>query len=140
MVQYASVAACMFVMISSLLVLSLLCSLVEVYCQISMTISRSHNDTVYIGTQLTLTSHLSVRDVDDIISVEISWTRGNDIIVNDSSTTVSAVSKNSSRYSASLSLSPVTTADGGPFNVTFKIISSLQTVTLSDSHILEVTG
>ena len=53
-------------MISSLLVLSLLWSLVEVHCQISMTISRSHNDTVYIGTQLLLTSHISLSDLDSM--------------------------------------------------------------------------
>ena len=127
-------------MMFSLLVLSLFCSLVEVHCQISMTISRSHNDTVYIGTQLTLTSHISVSGVDDIISVEISWTRGNDVIVNDSHTTVSAVSGNSSRYSASLSFSPVTTADGGPMIVIVTITSPLQNVTIFDTHILKVTG
>ena len=105
-----------------------------------MTISRSHNDTVYIGTQLTLTSHVSVSGVDDIISVEISWTRGNDGLVNDSHTTVLAVSGNSSRYSASLSFSPVTTADGGPIIVIVTITSPLQNVTISDTHILKVTG
>ena len=130
----------MFVTMFSLLVLSLFCSLVEVHCQISMTISRSHNDTVYIGTQLTLTSHISAGGVDDIISVEISWTRGNDVIVNDSHTTVSGVSGNSSRYSASLSFSPVTTADGGPIIVIVTITNLLRTVTISDTHILEVTG
>ena len=105
-----------------------------------MTISRSHNDTVYIGTQLTLTSHISVSGVDDIISVEISWTRGNDVIVNDFHTTVSGVSGNSSRYSASLSFSPVTTADGGPIIVIVTITSPLQNVTISETYILKVTG
>ena len=128
-------------MISSLLVLSLLCSLVEVHCQISMTISRSHNDTVYIGTQLLLTSLISLSDVDSMeVSVEITWNKGSDVIVNDSHTRVSAVSGNSSRYTASLSFSPVTITDGGPITATVMIISLLQTVTLSDTHILEVTG
>ena len=68
-------------MISPLLVLSLLCSLVEVHCQISMSISRSHNDTVYIGTQLLLTSLISLSDVDSMeVSVEITWTKGSDVI------------------------------------------------------------
>ena len=84
---------------------------------------------------------MSVSGVDDnIISVKISWTRGNDVIVNDSHTTVSGVSGNSSRYSASLSFSPVTTADGGPIIVIVTITSPLQNVTISDTHILEVTG
>ena len=127
-------------MISSLLVLSLLWSLVEVHCKISMTISRSHNDTVYIGTQLLLTSHISLSDVDSMeVSVKITWTKGSDVIVNDSHTRVSAVSGNSSRYTASLSFSPVTITDGGPITATVTIISPLQTVTLSDTHILEVT-
>ena len=128
-------------MISSLLVLSLLCSLVEVHCQISMTISRSHNDTVYIGTQLLLTSHISLSDADSMeVSVEITWTKGSDVIVNDSHTRVSTVSGNSSRYTASLSFSPVAITDGGPITATVTIISPLQTVTVSDTHILEVTG
>ena len=128
-------------MISSLLVLTLLCSLVEVHCQISMTISRSHNDTVYIGAQLLLTSHISLSDLDSMeVSVEITWTKGSDVIVNDSHTTVSAVSGNSSRYMASLSFSPVTITDGGPITATVTITSPLQTLTASDSYILEVTG
>ena len=125
----------------SLLVLSLLLCLVEVRSQ-SVVIRRSHNHTVYIGTQLSLTSHISLSDgVNEVSSVDITWTRGNDIIVNNSHTVVSVVSGSGSSYTSSLSFSPVTSSDGGPITATVTVVaSSTRTVTTSDTHILMVTG
>ena len=123
-----------------LLVLCLLYwCLVEVHSQ-TIVIRRSHNDTVYIGTQLTLTAHISLSDVN---SVDVTWTRGNDVIANDSHTIVSVVSASgSTTYMSSLSLSPVTSYDGGPITatVTATVTATSLVVTASDAHILRVTG
>ena len=112
--------------------------LVEVQSQ-TIVIRRSHNDTVYIGTQLTLTAHISLSDVN---SVDVTWTRGNDVIANDSHTIVSVVSGSGSSYMSSLSLSPVTSYDGGPITatVTATVTATSPVVTASDTHILMVTG
>ena len=104
----------------------------------TIVIRRSHNDTVYIGTQLTLTAHISLSDVN---SVDVTWTRGNDVIANDSHTIVSVVSASgSTSYMSSLSLSPVTSYDGGPITATVTAIVTGLAVTASDTHILMVTG
>ena len=110
--------------------------LVEVQSQ-TIVIRRSHNDTVYIGTQLTLTAHISLSDVN---SVDVTWTRGNDVIANDSHTIVSVVSGSGSSYMSYLSLSPVTSYDGGPITATVTAIVTGLAVTASDTHILMVTG
>ena len=122
----------------SLLVLSLLLCLVEVRSQ-TVVIRRSTNDTVYIGTPLSL---ISITDgVNEVVSVDITWTRGSDVIVNNSPTLVSVVSGSGSRYTSSLSFSPVTSSDGGPITATATVVaSSAHTVTASDTHILMVTG
>ena len=104
---------------------------------LTIVIRRSHNDTVYIGTQLTLTAHISLSDVN---SVDVTWTRGNDVIANDSHTIVSVVSGSGSSYMSSLSLSPVTSYDGGPITATVTAIVTGLAVTASDTHILMVTG
>ena len=121
--------------------LALLLCLVEVRSQ-TIVIRRSHNDTVYIGTQLSLTSHISITDgVNEVVSVDITWTRGNDVIVNNSHTEVLTVSGSGSSYTSSLSFSPVTSADGGPITATVTVVtSSAHTVTASDTHILMITG
>ena len=107
---------------------------------LTIVIRRSHNDTVYIGTQLTLTAHISLSDVN---SVDVTWTRGNDVIANDSHTIVSVVSASgSTTYMSSLSLSPVTSYDGGPITatVTATVTATSLVVTASDTHILMVSG
>ena len=121
----------------SLLVLSLLLCHSQ-----TVVIRRSHNDTVYIGTQLSLTSHISTTGgVNEVVSVDITWTRGSDVIVNNSPTLVSVVSGSGSRYTSSLSFSPVTSSDGGPITATATVVTSFaHTVTASDTHILMVTG
>ena len=122
-----------------LLVLSLLYwRLAEVHSQ-AVVISRSHNDTVYIGTQLTLTAHISLGGVN---SVDVTWTRGNDVIVNESHTIVSVVSGSGSSYMSSLSFSPITSCDGGPITatVTATVTATSLAVNASDTHILRVTG
>ncbi|CAI8039192.1 Hemicentin-2, partial [Geodia barretti] len=103
----------------------------------TIVIRRSHNDTVYIGTQLTLTAHISLSDVN---SVDVTWTRGNDVIANDSHTSVVSASGSTS-YMSSLSFSPVTSYDGGPITatVTATATATSPVVTASDTHILMVT-
>ena len=110
----------------------------------TVNISRSHSEVVYAGSQLTMTSHISVIDASGDISVYISWTRYNDVIVNTTSTTVSAVSGNESYYTASLSFSSVTTSDAGPITAVVTVTQTVgdneQTVTISATDVLEVAG
>ena len=111
-------------------------------------LSRSHTGTVYVGTQLTLTAHISLSDVSGRnISVDINWSRDGDVIVNNSHTTVSVVGGSGTSYTAWLSLSPVTTADSGSIIATVTvspttpspyILSSVAT-SVTDSF-LEIAG
>ena len=91
-----------------------------------MVIRRSHIGTVYAGTEFTLISDISFSDVSGVdveMSLDILWTKGSDVIVNDSRTTVSGVSGSGTSYTASLSFSPITTSDSGQFtaNVTVRL-------------------
>ena len=87
--------------------LALLLCLVEV-CSQTVVIRRSTNDTVYIGTQLSLTSHISITDgVNEVVPVDITWTRGSDVIVNNSHTLVSVVVPATHPLSHSLLLPPL---------------------------------
>ena len=106
---------------------------------------RSHSDTVYVGTEITLTSQISlgsVSGVDEEISVTIVWTRDTCAIVSDTHTTVSSITGSGSSYTASLSFSPVNSSDHGNITATVTVGSSeyVETVTGSDSDILEIQG
>ena len=111
-------------------------------------ISRSYSGTVYAGTELTLTAAISptsTNGVDVGVAVEVTWTRGNDVIGNSSNTAVSAVSGSDSIYTASLSFSPITTANGGAITATVRISPTspspyIQTSTASYSDMLAVQG
>ena len=113
-----------------------------------MVILRNHNDTVYVGTELSLTARISFRDVSGIdvdTSVDICWTRGSDVISNDTRTTVSLVSGGDTRYTASLRLSPITLSDYGLISATVTVgptITSqyIQTVMESGSDMLGIIG
>ena len=74
-----------------------------------MVIRRSHNGTVYAGTEFKLISDISFSDVSGVnveISLDILWTRGSDVIANDSRTTVSGVSGSGTSYTAPSHLLP----------------------------------
>ena len=85
-----------------------------------MTLNKSHNGTVYAGTELVLTLDISFNDfkrVDVNMSIIIKWNRwtGNSYIqlVNDTRTTVSAVSGSDGSFKSSLTYSPVSILDSG---------------------------
>ena len=109
---------------------------------------RSHSDTVYVGTEITLTSQISlgsVSGVDEEISVTIVWTRDTCAIVSDTHTMVSSVTGSGSSYNASLSFSPVNSSDHGNITATVTVGATnsseyVETVTGSDSDILEIQG
>ena len=56
------------------------------------------------------------------ISLDITWRRGNDVIANDTRTTVSAVCGSGDNYTASLTYSPITISDSG--NITANVSPS----------------
>ena len=84
--------------------------------QPTVTITRSHSDSVLVGTELVLTADISFSDQSRVNvdkSLDILWRRGNDVIVDDSHITISAVSGSGDNYTASLTYSPITISDHG---------------------------
>ena len=117
--------------------------------ELTMVIRRSYNGTVYAGTEFTLISDISFSDVSGVdvwISLDILWTRGSDVIVNGSRTTVSGVSGSGTSYTASLSFSPMTTSDSGQLtaNVTVRLNLTSQYVqsvtSAADNDFVTVEG
>ena len=112
-----------------------------------MTITRSHSGTVYAGTELILSadisySELQQRAVDVDISLDVRWTRDNDVI---NVTTISAAGDSNDNYTASLSYSPIATSDSGQISVTVTVRPSqdslyVQSVTTTNSTQLDVEG
>ena len=81
-----------------------------------MTITRNHSDSIFAGTGLVLTANISFSDQNRVKvdkSMDILWRRGNDTIVGDTRTRVSAVSGSGDSYTASLTYSPITISDSG---------------------------
>ena len=92
----------------------LLWCVVEVHCQIAnVTISKSRSGPVYAGTEFVLTADISLSGVNGDISLDITWSRENNVIASDTRTTVSAVSGSGDSYTVSLTYSPITTSDSG---------------------------
>ena len=84
--------------------------------QPTVTITRSHSDSVLVGTELVLTADISFSDQSRVNvdkSLDILWRRENDVIVNDTRITVSPVSGSGDSYTASLIYSPITISDSG---------------------------
>ena len=82
-----------------------------------MEIRRSHTDTVYAGTMFKLSVDISqYKRVKTTLNV--TWSRGNDVITGDIRTTVSVVSGSGDNYTASLTYSPITISDSGRITVT----------------------
>ena len=85
-----------------------------------VTITKSYSGTVYAGTELVLTVDISLTDfkrVDMNIPISIKWDNNNGVnftqLVNDTRTTVSAVSGSEGNFKASLTYSPITISDTG---------------------------
>ena len=96
--------------------------------QPTVVITRSHNDTVYVGTELILTASITfnyLTGVDVPLTVDIIWTRDDDDITSDTHITVSDVSDSSdTSYIATLIYSPITNDDSGIITVTVTVTPS----------------
>ena len=116
--------------------------------QPTVNITRSHSGSVYAGTVFALRADISFSDpsgVDVDILLDISWSRGSDVIENDTVTTVSAVSGSGDSYTASLNYSPITTSDSGLITATVTVSPDLepmyiQNVMANDTKMLTVEG
>ena len=83
--------------------------------------------------------------MDVAISLDISWSRGSDVIASDSLTAISPVSDSGDSYTASLTYTPIATSDGGQFTATVTVSPSdgsmfVQTVTATNTEMLTVEG
>ena len=65
------------------------------------------------GTEFVLTADISLSEVNRKISIDITWSRGNDVISRDTRITVSPVSGSGDSYTAFLTYSPIITSDSG---------------------------
>ena len=86
-----------------------------------MEIRRSHTDTVYAGTKFTLSVDISLKSVTVKTTLNATWSRGNDVIPNDTCTTVSTVSGSGDNYTSSLTYSPITISDSGRITATISL-------------------
>ena len=92
--------------------------------QPTVTIIRSHSDSLLVGTELVLTADISFSDQSRVNvdkSLDILWRRGNDVIVNDSHITISPVSGSGDSYTASLTYLPITISDHGQITATVTV-------------------
>ena len=99
--------------------------------QATVVITRSHNDTVYVGTELILTASITFNDLTGIdvpLTVDIIWTRDDDdITTSDTHITVSDVSDSSdTSYIATLIYSPITNDDSGMITATVTVTPSVE--------------
>ena len=85
---------------------------------------RSHTDTVYAGTKFTLSVDISLRSMRVKATLNVTWSRGNDVIVNDTRIAVSAVSGSGGNYTASHTYSPITISDSGRITATISLYVS----------------
>ena len=114
----------------------------------TVVITRNRDDTVYVGTTLTLIASITFSDltgVDLPLSVDISWTRDSDVINNDTHTRVSNISGSGTSYTATLMYSPITTDDSGMITATVIVKPSvksqyIQNVTVMAQHMIDVQG
>ena len=121
--------------------------LLTIVCQLhfsvphaTVTINKSHSGPVYAGTEFVLTADISLSGVNGDISLDITWSKGNDVIPNDTRTTVSAVSGSGDSYTASLTYSPITISDSGQITA-IVTVSSLNTYfTSTGKEALNVQG
>ena len=116
-----------------------------------MTINKSYSGTVYAGTELVLTVDICFERVDVNLSISIKWDNvyynknvpTSKQLVNDTRTTVSAVSGSEGNFKASFTYSPITISDIGKHWATVFIkpsdrsihIKSLSTSTNMDLNV-----
>ena len=113
----------------------------------TVVITRNHDDIVYVGTTLTLTASITLSDltgVDVPLSLDISWTRDDDVINYDTRIIVSTVTSGTS-YTATLIYSPITTDESGLVTANVTITPSvesqyIQSVTAMAQDMLGVQG
>ena len=79
------------------------------------------------------------------ISLDISWSRGSDVIASDTRTVISPVSGSGDSYTASLTYTPIATSDSGQFTATVTVSPPdgsmfVQTATATDTEMLTVEG
>ena len=114
--------------------------------QPKVTLRRNPNDTLFIETELMLIADISFSDqkwADVNKSLDIVWKIGNDVISNDTRTTVSAVSGSGDSYTSSLTYSPITISDSGQITATVTVRPLniyIRTVTATASETLIITG
>ena len=119
----------------------LLWCVVEVHSQAAaVTISKSRSGPVYAGTEFVLTADISLSGVNGDIPLYITWNGRNDVIANDTRTTVSAVSGSGDSYTASLTYSPITISDSG--NITANVSTSDEStlINIANTVMLTVEG
>ena len=86
-----------------------------------MEIRKSHTEsTVYAGTMFKLSVDILLSAV-RVKTLNVTWSRGNDVITSDTRTTVSVVSGSGDNYTASLIYSPITISDSGRITVTISL-------------------
>ena len=113
-----------------------------------MAITRSRSGSVYAVTEFALRVDISFSDlsgVDVDISLHISWSRGSDVIENNTVTTVSAVSGSGDSYTASLNYSPTTTSDSSLITATVTVRPAVESVFIqmvmaNDTEMLTIEG
>ena len=118
-----------------------------------MTISKGYSGTVYAGTELVLTVEICFERVDVNLSISIKWDNvyynknvpNRKQLVNDTRTTVSAVSGSEGNFKASLTYSPITISDSGRHWVTVSIKPSdksihIKSLTTATNVVLNVHG
>ena len=116
--------------------------------QPTVTITRSHSDSVLVGTELVLTANISFSDQSRVNvdkSLDILWKRGNDVIVSDSHITISPVSGSGDSYTASLTYSPITISDRGLITAIVTVRPTIEneyirTVNVTALESLSITG
>ena len=79
------------------------------------------------------------------ISLDISWSRGSDVIASDTRTAISPVNDSDDSYTAFITYTPIATSDSGQFTATVTVSPSdgsmfIQTATATDTEMLTVEG
>ena len=106
-----------------------------------VTITKSHSGTVYAGTELVLTADVifnNLKGVDVNISIVIKWDRCRrngafNTLVNNTRTTVSALSGSHLKFKASLTYSRIATSDSGCHWATVSVKSSDNSIYIMSS-------
>ena len=112
--QYYSVLSCRVVCLGIVVG----CFSLYIVPQATVIITKSRSGPVYAGTEFMLTADISLSGVNGDISLDITWRRGNDVVANDTRTTVSVVSGSGDSYTASLTYSPINISDSGQITAT----------------------